>query len=111
MGAELKSLEAELVEVRSVLEEAATVAERFRAPRERGAREEWLVRMLGAAALARLRAGDPLGTELLAEGRALLPEMAWMGEEQVLRSDGYCLRGTSARGLSDADGFHAFTVR
>ena len=43
MGAERRSLEAELVEVRSVLE----------------------------------------------EGRALLPEMAWVGEEQVLRSDGY----------------------
>ena len=68
MGAELRSLEVELVEVRSVLEEAAAVAERFRAPRERGAREEWLVRMLGAAALARLRAGDPLGSELLAGG-------------------------------------------
>ena len=66
MGAELKSLEAELVEVRSVLEEAAAVAERFGASRERGAREEWLLRMLGVAALARLRAGDPLGSELLA---------------------------------------------
>ena len=43
--------------VRSVLEEAAAVAKRFRVPRERGAREEWLVRMLGAAALARLQAG------------------------------------------------------
>ena len=99
MGAERRSLEAERAEVRSMLEEAAAVAERFRAPRERGAREEWLVRMLGAAALARLRAGDPLGSELLAEGRALLPEMAWVGEEQVLRSDGYRPRGTSARGL------------
>ena len=53
MGAELQSLEAERVEVRSVLE----------------------------------------------EGRALLPEMAWAGDEQVLRSDGYRPCGTSARGL------------
>ena len=92
-------MEAELVEVRSVLEEAAAVAERFGASRELGAGEEWLVRMLGAAALARLRVGGPLGSELLAEGRALLPEMAWVGEEQVLRSDGYRPLGTSARGL------------
>ena len=89
MGAELRSLEAELVEVRSVLEEAAAVAERFRAPRERGAREEWLVRMLGAAALARLRAGDPLGSELLAEGRKLRPTIEWTGSEPVMKNDGY----------------------
>lgn len=93
-----RTIEAELAAIERELEEAKKAAAEFNSPKERGNRAACLREILGAAAEARLQAGDPSASVLLAEGLELRPDIAFVGGEQVLKNDGYHVAGATDQG-------------
>ena len=89
MSDKAETLDAELAAIERELEEAKRQAKEFNTKEERANRAACRREMWGAAVEARMEKGDPVASELLAEGRKLLPDLEWVGTEQVMKNDGY----------------------